>query len=107
MLITKWASQVALVAKNSAANAGDLRNTGFVPGPGRPPGGRHGNPLQYSRLENPMDRGAWWATVGRVIKSQTTEAASLAGLGGPIVLVCLGLRGFLDIGPSVPKRVKP
>ena len=35
---------------------------GSIPGPGRSPGGRHGNPLQYSCLENPMDRGAWWAT---------------------------------------------
>ena len=41
-----------------------------VPGLGRPPGGGHGNPLQYSCLENPMDRGAWWATVHRVPKSQ-------------------------------------
>ena len=46
------------MAKNSAANAGDLRNTGFVPGSGRPPGGRHGSPLQDSCLGNPVDRGA-------------------------------------------------
>ena len=48
--------------------AGDA---GLIPGLGRPPGGGHGNPLQYSCLENPMDRGAWWATVQGVAKSQT------------------------------------
>ena len=52
-------------------NAGDLRDTGSVPELGRSPGGGHGNPLQYSCLENPMDRGAWWATVRRVAKSRT------------------------------------
>ena len=63
-----WASQVALVVKNPPANAGDIRDMGSIPGSGRSPGEGHGNPLQYSCLENPMDRGAWWATVynGRV-----------------------------------------
>ena len=56
--------QVALVVKKLLANAGDIRDTGLIPGSGRTPGGRHGNPLQYSCLENPMDRGAWRATVG-------------------------------------------
>ena len=54
--------------KESAFNAGDA---GSVPGLGRFPGGGHGNLLQYSCLENPMDRGAWWATVHRVTKNQT------------------------------------
>ena len=54
--------------KVSACNAGDL---GSIPGSGRSPGEGNGNPLQYSCLENPMDRGAWWATVHRVTKSQT------------------------------------
>ena len=66
-----WASQAALMVKNPPANAGDLRDSGLIPGLGRSPGGGHGNPLQYSCLENPMDRGAWWATVHRVTKSQT------------------------------------
>ena len=56
------ASQAALVIKNLPANAGDAGNTGSIPGSGRSPGGGHGNLLQYSCLENPMDRGAWWAT---------------------------------------------
>ena len=46
----------------------DVRDVGSVPGLGRSPGGRHSNPLQYSFLGNPMDRGAWWATVHRVTK---------------------------------------
>ena len=57
-------SQVVLVIKNAPANAGDIRDMrylGSVPGLGRSPEGRHGNPLQYSCLENPMDRGAWRA----------------------------------------------
>ena len=52
------ASQVALLVKNPPANAGDIRDKGSVPGLGRSPGGGHGNPLQYSHLENSMDRGA-------------------------------------------------
>ena len=64
-----WA-EVALVVKNLPANTGDGRDVGSIPGVGRSPGGGHGSPLQYSCLENPMDRGAWWATVCRVMKSQ-------------------------------------
>ena len=55
--------------KNPPANAGDIRDAGSIPGPGKSPGGGHGNPLQYSCLENPMDRGAWWATVHGVTKN--------------------------------------
>jgi len=62
---------VVPVVKNPPANGGDVRDTGSVPGWGRFPEGGHGNPLHYSCLENPMDRGAWWATVHRVPKSQT------------------------------------
>ena len=53
---------MALGLKNPPANAEDLRDVGSIPGPGRFPGGGHSNPLQYSCLENPMDRGAWQAT---------------------------------------------
>ena len=66
-----WASQLVLVVKNPPANAGDARDPGSAPGSGRSPGGRHGNPLQYSCLENSADRGAWRATVHRVTKNQT------------------------------------
>ena len=54
---------MALMEKNLPANAGDIRNAGFIPGSERFPGEGHGNPLQYSCLKNPMDRRAWWATV--------------------------------------------
>ena len=57
--------------KNPPANAGHIRDVGSIPGSGKSLGGRHGNPIQYSCLENPMDRGAWRATVHRVAKSQT------------------------------------
>ena len=57
------ASQVTIVVKNLCANAGDGRDLGPVPRLERSLGGGHGNPLQYSCLEKPIDRGAWWATV--------------------------------------------
>ena len=69
----KWASQVALVVKKPPACAGDVRDEGFILGLGRSPGGGHGNSLQYSCLQNPMDRGAWWATVYRIKESDRTE----------------------------------
>ena len=59
------------VVKNPPANAGDIRHASLIPESGRSPGGRHGNALQYSCLENPMDRGAWRVTVHGVSKSQT------------------------------------
>ena len=65
------ASQVALVVKNLPVNAGDIRDVGSIPGLGRSPGEGHSYPLQYSCLENPMDRGTWRATVHRVAKSRT------------------------------------
>ena len=70
-LTRKEASQVALVVKNLLANAADLRDMGSIPGSERSPRGGHSNLLQYSCLENSMDRGAWQATVHRVAKSQT------------------------------------
>ena len=54
---------MAIVVKNPAVNAGDIKDSGSTLGLGRSPGGGHGNSLQYSCLENPMDRGAWWVTV--------------------------------------------
>ena len=66
MRASQWLS-----SKESACNAGAAGDTGSIPGSGRSPGGGHGNPLQYSCLENPMDSAAWWATVHGVAKSQT------------------------------------
>ena len=60
-----------LGVKNLSANAEDIRDMGSIPGSGRSPGGGHGNPLQYSCLENPTNREAWLATVHRVTKSRT------------------------------------
>ena len=65
------AFQVALVVKNPPANAGDIRDMSSIPESGRAPGGGHGNPFQYSGLENPMDRGDWWVTAHGVAKSWT------------------------------------
>ena len=64
-------SQVALVVRRPLANAGGVGDVGLIPGLGRSPGGGHGNPLQYSCLENPTDRGAWRATVHSVAKGLT------------------------------------
>ena len=66
--VKRGPSQVVLVAKNPPANAGDV---GSIPGPGRSPGGGHGNPLQYCSLENRMDKGAHRAPAYRVAKSWT------------------------------------
>ena len=76
------------VVKNPPANAGDTEDLGSIPGSGRPPGGGHGNPLQYSCREKPMDRGVWWAAVQGVTKSRTrlkrwsTHAQTLPCGGG-------------------------
>ena len=62
---------MVLVLKDPPAKAGDVRDVGLIPGSGRSSGGGHGNLLQYSCLENPMDRGAWCSTVHGAAKSQT------------------------------------
>ena len=67
--------------KKLPAKAGDTRDMGSIPGPGRSPRGGHGNPFQYSYLENPMNRGALWATVHRITKkSDMTEVIEQAGM---------------------------
>ena len=77
MIYITGPSLVASLVENLPASAGDARETGSIPGSGRPPGGGHGNPLQYSYLKYPMDRGAWRATVHRIIKSWA-QLSSLA-----------------------------
>ena len=66
-----WASQVALVVKNPPANTGYAGDVNSISVSGRSPGGGNGNPLQFSCLENPMDRRSWWPTVHRVVQSWT------------------------------------
>ena len=101
---------MVLVVKNLPANAGDVRDSGSIPGSGRSPGGGHDNPLQYSCLENPMDRGAWWATIGsqRVGHNGSNSAHSpykstssfwlvaLDGGCGPFSLLFMDLTTQLD-----------
>ena len=67
-MIIDLSTQVVLVIKYLPANAGDVRDMGLIPGWGRSPGEGHSNPLQYSYLENPMDRGGWQATVHEVAR---------------------------------------
>ena len=71
LLIFRTPRLVVLEVKNPPANAEDVRDAGSMPGSRRSPTGGHGNPLQYPSRENPMDRGAWWATVHGVSKSWT------------------------------------
>ena len=66
-----------MVVENPPASAGDVRDASPIPEWGRSPGGGHGNPLQYSCLENPMDRGAWRATFQMIAKSQTRLSGQL------------------------------
>ena len=67
---------MVLEVKNLSANAGDVRDESLIPGLGRSPGGGHGHTLQDSCLENPMDRGTWWATVHGVAESDMTKQFS-------------------------------
>ena len=85
--------------KASASNAGDL---GLIPGSGRSPGEGYGNPLQYSCLENPMDGGAWWATVHRVAQSDMTEWLNFQLFNFPLQLNGLIFMQFRDSQESSP-----
>ena len=84
---------MAVVVKNPSAIVGDIRDVDSIPGSGRSPGEGHGNPLQYSCLENSMDRGAWQATLHRVTKSRTwlkwfsMHSSSVPGffIGSPLI----------------------
>ena len=70
-LLCHWTSQVVQVVKNPPDNAVDKKDKGSIPGLERSPGEGNGNPLQYSCLEKPMDRGAWWAAIHKVTQSDT------------------------------------
>ena len=78
LVLFQGSSQVALLVRNLPANAGDVKDAGSIPGLERSSAGGHGNTLQYSCLENLMDRGAWWATGHGVAKSQTQHQTAPA-----------------------------
>ena len=85
-----WAtmvSQVALVVKNLPDKAGDVNRLGFNPWVRKSLGGGNGNPLQYSRLENPMGRGAWWATICADTESQTRLSTIITPIGTVIIFM--------------------
>ena len=91
---------LVLVAKNAPVNAGDARDVGSIPGSRRSPGGGNGNPLQYSCLENPMDRAAWWAPIHRVAKSWTrpsTQSRLQSSVQRPAAQLC-------NLPPPLPPR---
>ena len=98
------------VVKNLPASAGDLGDVGSIPGSGRSPRKGNGSPFQYSCLENPMDRGAWWATVHRVTKSWTR--LSVHASRSPLVLKGTSLEQFCRLTSrqghgQAPSRVLP
>ena len=86
---------MALAVKNPPTSAGDSRNAGSTPGWGRSPGGGHGNPLQYSCLKHPMDRGAWRATVHGVTKSQTPKSQTPKSQTGSLKSNTMEIDNFL------------
>ena len=101
-----WVSQVVLVMKKLPASAGDARDVHSVPDLGRSPGEGNGNPFQYSCLENPMDRGAWRATVHRVPKSQTRLSNWACTHTYACVYVCVNPHMAVCIYVSVYMHVK-
>jgi len=93
------------VGKNVPTNMGDIRDTSSIPGSGRSLGGGHGNPLQYSSLENPMDRGAWRATLLGVTKSRTRlKQLSTDAQEHPKVMLQISLERSCH-GPSLFSRL--
>ena len=96
MIFLDGINQVAQMVKNPTANAGAIREAGLIPGLAGSPGGGHSNPPQYSCLENPMDRGAWRATVHRLRKSRTRPVTE----GARSVLLCLWLLWVGKMSPG-------
>ena len=93
-----------LVVKNLPTNVADIRDVGSIPGLGRDSGGRHGNPLQYSCLENTKDRVIWWTTVHRVAEIQIRLKQWIFIHSTIICLVnssCLGLCGQSTLSPRL------
>ena len=98
---------MALVVKKLSANAGDVGDSGWIPAPGRSPGGGHGNLFQYSCLENPLDRGAWWATVHRGTKSRTRLRQLSTHLAHTHVLQGAGIASMNGTYRLVPRSSEP
>ena len=96
---------MVLVVKNPTANAGDIGDLGPIPALGRSPGEENGNPLQYSCLENPVDRGAWWATVHRVTKSRTRLKRFSTTQHIYIYTYIFNLDSVLDTKDSVENKI--
>ena len=88
-----------VLVKNPPANTGDLRDVGLIPGSGRLPGGGQDNPFQYSCLENPMDREAWWGTAHRVTESDMAETLSTHD--------SVGLRDVRELRAAKRTHVEP
>ena len=89
------ASQVALVVKNPPANAGDIRDMGLIPWLGRSPGGGHSNPLQFSCLEYPMDRGAWWLqSMGSQSQTRLKQLSTARHMGNYIQYLAITYNGI-------------
>ena len=80
MVVKQEMSLVVLVVKNLLAHAGDVRDADPIASLGRSPGGGHDNQCQYSCLENPMDRGAWQATVHRIVESDRGNSANMQAM---------------------------
>ena len=94
-----WASQMALVVKNPPASAGHVRDVGSIPWSERSPEGGHGSPLQYSCLENPVDRGVWQATVYRItkVRHDWIDLARMQGLSSFLIFLKTLILMFVDI----------
>ena len=95
-----WDFPGGSVGKEPACNAGDTGVAGLIPRSGKAHGGVHGNPLQYSCLENPMDRGAWWAIVHRVTQSQTRLRR--LSMDAHTAQEDMGIKLFVAVGAGQP-----
>ena len=97
--------QAVLVVRKPPANAGDVRDVGLIPGSGRCPGGGHGNPLQSSCLENPMDRGAWLLMVHRVAKGQMWTQLKQLSMHACIVVLLIIAQNEKKTDMSIKRKI--